>query len=164
LSLPTNTTPDSNNTAIGVAWVNVTGGTPPYTYQWNDPALQTTDTAYNLLAGTYNVMVTDNNGCLDSSSVTVSNITGISKNTYENNVRIYPNPITGDITVEVTLPNATPAELRAYSSYGSLQGKYSLKQGFNKINIPASQWASGASLVGLYVNGKQVLVEKVVKN
>ena len=164
LSLPTNTTPDSNNTAIGVAWVNVTGGTPPYTYQWNDPALQTTDTAYNLLAGTYNVMVTDNNGCLDSSSVTVSNITGISKNTYENNVRIYPNPITGDITVEVTLPNATPAELRAYSSYGSLQGKYSLKQGFNKINIPESQWASGASLVGLYVNGKQVLVEKVVKN
>jgi len=80
------------------------------------------------------------------------------------NFKIYPNPTTGGITVELTLPNTTPAELRAYGSYGSLQSQYPLQKGFNKIEIPAGKWDSGVSIVGLYVNGKQVLVEKVVKN
>ncbi len=42
-----------------IAIVNVTGGIPPYTYQWDDNAGQTTDTAFALCAGTYTVTVTD---------------------------------------------------------------------------------------------------------
>ncbi len=45
----------------GSATVNVTGGTAPYTYLWSDG--QTTATASNLVAGTYTVLVTDNNNC-----------------------------------------------------------------------------------------------------
>ncbi|MFN7015247.1 MAG: SprB repeat-containing protein, partial [Bacteroidia bacterium] len=42
----------------------VTGATAPYTYQWNDPVLQTTSSAQNLAApGTYNCLITDANGC-----------------------------------------------------------------------------------------------------
>lgn len=42
---------------------NVSGGTPPYTFQWNDPKKQTTATASNLKAGTYTCIITDKNGC-----------------------------------------------------------------------------------------------------
>ena len=50
----------------GIALVNVTGGTPNYSYLWDDGFSQTTDTAINLAAGIYKVVVTDNNGCKDS--------------------------------------------------------------------------------------------------
>ena len=51
---------------------NPTGGTPPYTYQWNTNPLQVTQTANNLMAGTYMVTVTDSKGCTATSSVTVT--------------------------------------------------------------------------------------------
>jgi len=51
---------------------NPTGGTPPYTYQWNTNPLQVTQTANNLLAGTYMVTVTDSKGCTATSSVTIT--------------------------------------------------------------------------------------------
>ena len=54
----------------GVATVNITGGTAPYSIQWDSLSnFQTSDTAINLLAGTHLVTVTDANGCTDTSSV-----------------------------------------------------------------------------------------------
>ena len=43
--------------------LNVTGGTSPYSYQWNNGA--TTQNLNNINAGTYTVTVTDVNGCSD---------------------------------------------------------------------------------------------------
>lgn len=47
------------------------GGTAPFTYAWNDPAGQTTPTATNLPAGTYEVTVTDSNLCAVTETVVV---------------------------------------------------------------------------------------------
>lgn len=60
-----------NGGSSGKTWVTSTGGTPGYTVLWNDPLGQVTDTAFNLSAGTYSVTVTDANGCLDSSTVSI---------------------------------------------------------------------------------------------
>ena len=46
-------------TCNGYAVAQVTGGVPPFTYLWDDPQAQTTDTAFQLCAGTYTVTVTD---------------------------------------------------------------------------------------------------------
>ena len=48
------------------------GGTPPFSYQWNDPALTTTATAANLCAGTYDVVIVDANGCTITETQTVT--------------------------------------------------------------------------------------------
>ncbi len=56
----------------GAATVNVTGGFPPFTFQWDDPGNQTTPTASDLPAGEYNVIVTDSSGCDAIISVTVT--------------------------------------------------------------------------------------------
>jgi len=55
----------------GNAYVTASGGTSPFTYLWNDGAAQTTDTAFNLVAGDYSVTVTDANGCQSSSTVSI---------------------------------------------------------------------------------------------
>ena len=52
------------NEMTGALTVNVTpGGAVISSYQWDDPAMQTTQTASNLSAGTYSVTVTDDVGC-----------------------------------------------------------------------------------------------------
>jgi hypothetical protein len=45
------------------ALINVTGGTPPYSYLWSDPAGTTSWAAENLCEGNYTVTITDINAC-----------------------------------------------------------------------------------------------------
>ena len=55
--------------ANGSATVNVSGGTAPYSYLWNNGT--STATASGLSAGEYGVRVTDANGCFKNTSVVV---------------------------------------------------------------------------------------------
>jgi hypothetical protein len=67
----THTDAQCGNIPDGTVSAQVNGGTPPYSYLWNDPAAQTTSTATGLPAGTYTVTVTDANGCTVVRSETV---------------------------------------------------------------------------------------------
>ncbi len=58
----------------GEASVVGLGGTEPYSYQWDDPALQTTDVATGLAAGFYEVEVTDVNGCTATDTITIGQV------------------------------------------------------------------------------------------
>src|SRR5690606_12331665 len=51
--------------------VTANGGTPPYTYLWNDTAGQTTATATGLNAGNYTVTVIDANGCQSIETISI---------------------------------------------------------------------------------------------
>ncbi len=57
--------------ADGSATVNVTGGTPPFSYTWYTSPIQTTQTATGLSQGTYVVCVSDAYGCNGCDTVTV---------------------------------------------------------------------------------------------
>ncbi|RMG93166.1 MAG: hypothetical protein D6706_15905, partial [Chloroflexi bacterium] len=63
--------------ADGSAHVNVSGGTPPYSYQWNTQPVQTTATVSGLSAGSYTVTVTDSAGCVATGSVVVTQPTEV---------------------------------------------------------------------------------------
>ncbi|MBL4658135.1 MAG: gliding motility-associated C-terminal domain-containing protein, partial [Flavobacteriales bacterium] len=71
LVLVTNTVDAGCGTGTGSASVVAAGGTSPYSYLWNDASAQTTDTASTLAAGSYTVVITDSNGCSDSTSITI---------------------------------------------------------------------------------------------
>jgi len=66
----TNNTPSCAGLANGGASVQVTGGTPPYTYQWSNGA--TTATVENLPPGTYTVQIQDANFCTITRTVTIA--------------------------------------------------------------------------------------------
>ncbi|MCF8275354.1 MAG: gliding motility-associated C-terminal domain-containing protein [Flavobacteriales bacterium] len=89
----------------GSATVTPTGGTAPYTYQWNDPSNQTTATATGLCAGTYSVVVTDANGCISTSTVIITEPQLLVANTTANDVSCFGEC---DGTTSVFVTGGTP--------------------------------------------------------
>lgn len=66
----TNVNCNGGNTATATVIAN--GGTASYNYNWNTSPAQNSSTATNLSAGNYSVIITDNNGCVASTSVTIT--------------------------------------------------------------------------------------------
>jgi hypothetical protein len=67
-------TPANCTAANGAATITATGGVAPYTYLWTGPSgPKTTEDVTGLLAGTYNVQVTDANGCVENKTVIILN-------------------------------------------------------------------------------------------
>ncbi len=71
-----------NETANGTATVVVTGGSKPYSYEWNNG--QTTETVTALVAGTYSVIVTDTLGSEVTEEVLIEEPTPIRLSTTAN--------------------------------------------------------------------------------
>ncbi len=83
-------------TCNGSATVTVTGGTPPYSYKWNDSQLQSTATATGLCGGTYCVTVTAAGGLSATACIDVPD--------YD------PDVITGNLP-DIICKNASPIQL-----------------------------------------------------
>jgi hypothetical protein len=98
-----NISPDS---CEAEAMVSASGGTPGYTYLWDDLASTTDSLVGDLCAGTYIVEITDANGCVTHDTVTVSNTVGIVSNDVMN-FSVYPNPNKGSFFVNNVPSGAT---------------------------------------------------------
>jgi gliding motility-associated-like protein len=69
----TASTQPSCGTSNGSATVTPSGGTGPFTYNWNTTPPQTTQIASGIPAGTYTVTVTDAGACTSSATITLTN-------------------------------------------------------------------------------------------
>lgn len=83
----------------GAIFLSVTGGTPGYTYTWNDGA--TTANRTGLTAGAYTVTVEDANGCQTIPTFTVGEPDAITTGIVSNDVDCF-GAATGDIDLTVT--------------------------------------------------------------
>jgi Zn-dependent metalloprotease len=79
--------PTCNGMNNGTANVIASGGTAAYHYQWN--TTEVTDTIKTLSAGTYQVTVTDGNGCTATASATLNEPTGLSMSVLNSNVSCF---------------------------------------------------------------------------
>jgi gliding motility-associated-like protein len=75
ISDTSSSTDASCNVDDGTATAQPIGGSPPYTYQWNNG--QTTQTAVGLAPGTYTCYVVDAFGCSFTATVNVSSVSAL---------------------------------------------------------------------------------------
>ena len=76
-------------TMDGTASLEVQGGNPPYSIQWNDDANTTSTILENLSGGIYSVTVTDGNGCTVSGEILVNTGNGLNLDMTQQNISCF---------------------------------------------------------------------------
>jgi hypothetical protein len=91
----------------GIVDLTITGGTAPYSYQWNNGA--STQDIYDLSAGTYSVIVTDANGCTAAySGIVTAPGSALAVTLYPSPALCFGTPTGGvDLTVAGGVPGYT---------------------------------------------------------
>ncbi|MCB0409678.1 MAG: T9SS type A sorting domain-containing protein [Flavobacteriales bacterium] len=96
------------------------GGTPGYSYNWNDPSFQTTATATGLTAGNYTLTVTDGNGCtvMEAADIYEPSPNGSIAGT----VNFQGSPIDMGSIELIRKDGSTPADLTLIDTYSIFTG------------------------------------------
>jgi hypothetical protein len=164
LSLTVSSTDESSSGANdGTATVTAAGGTAPYTsYLWDDASAQTAATASNLSAGTYNVVVTDSEGCTATISVTVDLGSGI-RNIDLNRFQVYPNPATKQVVISFESSTTRDYEIAVYSTIGDrwIEDKVVNTQNYNRT-FDVSNLAAGVYFVEIQSDGGKAIKKLTV--
>ena len=146
IGLTFNTTAASCSGNDGTATVMALGGVTPYTYSWNTTPPQTSAAATGLAAGTYIITVTDVNGCSQTDTVLVSNITGLTASISSSSGVTCQGENNGSATATANggIPpytyswNTTPSQINATAS-GLSAGNYIVQvTDFNGCQVNAS--------------------------
>ncbi|MFH2142092.1 MAG: PKD domain-containing protein, partial [Bacteroidota bacterium] len=108
------------------------GTAVPYTYIWNDPGAQTTETITGLCPGTYNVTATNANGCSVTGSSSVSQPTQVTANASGTNETCFG---ISDGTATVNASGGTGTYSYLWSNGDSTQSINSLSSGTYTVTV-----------------------------
>jgi len=161
----TNSSSNSIFSGSGTASATVTGGNPPYTYEWSTGS--TSASINNLAVGTYAVLVIEQNNlaCANWGYFTVfgpnGNPGGINTVAQENAFDTYPNPSNGQFIFENKLTGTEAMNIEIFSIEGKRVFAQNNIKPLSLTNIDASRLAKG--VYTLKVNkGTKVYTKKIV--
>jgi len=165
---PVNVTAQGDSSLVttcqGQAWVQASGGTPGYSYQWDDSNQQTADTAKALCPGTYTVTVTDQNGCSKTARGTVdttieTSIGGAAST--EPNVELYPVPVEDHVVIELIGYQANKeVEVTVHNMLGQDIHKKSWPAANQSYTLTMSGIDPGAYIISIKV-AEEIIRKKV---
>jgi hypothetical protein len=157
---------DVNNQHIGSIHVTPSGGNAPYKFVWTTNGTTLPDSTNLLLGagqGDYQVVVKDVYGCtVQSTTIHVTSIVGTNNPEIINEVGIYPNPTTGNVTI--VLPDELSDRAAQLSVYDAT-GRKILEQTSNQEKLPQldlSRVAAGIYYLRVRIDENQVIKKIVV--
>ncbi|MDX2280653.1 MAG: SdrD B-like domain-containing protein, partial [Saprospiraceae bacterium] len=114
----------------GTVDLSVSGGTTPYTYVWSNGA--TTQDLNSLVANTYTVTVTDANGCIKTTTATVTQPTDISLSTIVTNVSCFGG---SNGAIDLNVSGGTPGYTYVWSTGATTQDVANLVAGSYTVTV-----------------------------
>lgn len=140
---------------------NTDGGTPPFTYLWDDPNAQTTYNASGLCAGLYTVLITDSKGCEYSDTIRILDLTGISESVLSDMINVYPNPSNGNIVVELNDLASSAASFKVFDITGKqIYSEKSTRISDGKLEI--NNLPSGINMLQIELSNNTLLQKKLI--
>ena len=140
--------------------LTVNGGLPPYTYTWSTGA--DTEDIDNLEQGEYMVTVTDASGCLSELTAVVGFVSGVDDYLSGEYVKVYPNPASGDFTVQLAGGQLEAIEI--YDLSGKLVDQYSMKMKSETAAISFHNGTPGIYYMKIYIEDGVMYRRLVLSN
>jgi|GEM_PF-2210271 len=162
ITLTITTTPVSSPSAAdGTGTTNTGGGTPGYTYQWDNGEIGATATG--LTAGIHCVTATDTNGCSEVACAMVgggtsntTTITGLEA------ISLYPNPADEQATLELSFNESVDLQLELTNTLGQSVLRLERSDVLEiSETLDLSGVAAGVYLLGIRVDD-QVLTKRLI--
>jgi len=131
------------------------------TYLWSDGATTMTTVVTPSVTSVYTITATGN-GCSANAfvTVTVNNCNGI-KDLATDNISIFPNPTTGNVTISIPVSIEGNVTVEVYDAIGKLTIKENITNNMSNVNL--SKLEDGMYMFKIINNNKIIKIGKIVK-
>ena len=133
-----------NGGSNGSIDLTVSGGTSPYTYAWGGG--QTTEDIGTLNAGTYTVTVTDANGCIATTSATITEPTALNLSTTQVNVTCNGG---SDGSIDLTVSGGVSPYSYTWSNSALTEDISGLVAGTYSVNVVDANFCTASTSVSI---------------
>lgn len=153
---PTSTYSTCGTCCDGTASSNASGGDPPYMYAWS-PGGQTTANISGLCPGNYTICVTDNQGCTNCSTVSVTFNVDIPSYPKDPELSIFPNPFSDFLTVNSSESDGELQVINAIGEYVYLASITNTSTFLDLSYLPKGVYCL------ILKRGEEIIMRKILK-
>jgi len=141
--------------------ITVTGGTPAYSFDWDNDGtgdFDDTEDLSGLVVGTYTVVVEDTEGCTSTEIISINSQVGISESNFSD-LNIYPNPFNDMAVINFGQELTSTHIIVIYNLFGQEVSRYENITG-TTIEIYRDQLSTGTYVLTLMNSTFKPLVNK----
>jgi hypothetical protein len=152
------------SSADGAIHLTLEGGSPPYTFQWNDPAGSQSQNLLNVAPGTYTITITDSNGCEWQRTFQVGVQTSVPEVPVPGYLHVFPNPFKDQLHLNLFIETADVVSLRVVNLQGQVvfRKEISTHPGEMEITLDSGAWPRGTYILEMSAPGATT-ARKIIK-
>lgn len=147
-------------TTSGSASIIITGGTGPFTIEWDNG--ETGMMATDLTAGDHTVTVIDGLGCSQTFSFFIDNSTSTFEEEWKNDIKLFPNPASDILNIQLSESVDYFKAVTLYDINGRLIETITLDPTKKNVSINVSAWNAGIYLARVHAASSSHAVRFIV--
>jgi hypothetical protein len=148
------TTIDATGSTGGEASINITGGTGPFTIEWDTGTIG--NSASDLSVGTHTVIITDGLGCTEIIDFEINLVNSVIELSELLNLSLYPNPAEDVLNLKLSQKDVSVNRIQILDLGGRVLWAKQWGKGQSQEAIPVYDLSDGTYLVRLYTDRESI--------